>query len=189
MPTRHLRKAWSIAAAILLTAVTAPTAAPASHTGDGGGPLVLMACAGTVAATYTPGLTYVPKPTAVSSQAEVGCPVSAGSRLTRATFGGSSSGTLSCLLGPASGTLTFHWDKGKTSTAAIRSVVAARPNGNVVTASTGRITSGVFTGALVVTEVTLLASGLTDCLTPKGLSSASGPTTVTITRAGAPGAA
>ncbi len=78
MPTRHLRKAWSIAAAVLLTAVSAPAAAPAAHGGGGGGPLVLMACAGTVTAAYAPGLTYVPKPTAITSRAEVGCPVSAG---------------------------------------------------------------------------------------------------------------
>ncbi|MEW2580962.1 hypothetical protein [Streptomyces syringium] len=52
----------------------------------------------------------------------------------------------------------------------------------MVTVSTGTITAGKFTGAAVVTEVTLFASSVSACLTPEGLTSASGPTTVTVTR-------
>ncbi|MEU1309062.1 hypothetical protein ABZ419_09215 [Streptomyces cinnamoneus] len=48
--------------------------------------------------------------------------------------------------------------------------------------STGTIIAGAFKGAALVTEVTLLASQQAACLTPQGLTSASGPTTVTITR-------
>ncbi|MFI9205754.1 hypothetical protein [Streptomyces sp. NPDC053048] len=181
MPTRFLRKAWCATAAALLALTLTPTA----HAGDDSpGPPVLLECAGTVSARYSPGLTLTPKPTAISSRAAVGCPVTSDPRFSRATFGGDSSGTLSCLAGPASGTLIFHWNKGKTSTAAIRSVAAVRPGGNMVTVSTGRITSGAFTGATVVTEVTLLASSLTACLTSKGVTSTWGPTTVTITRVG-----
>lgn len=175
MITRYLSTARAVVAAALLSLMTS---APAAHAHEGSATLV--ACAGTVAATYSPGLTYAPKPTAVRSQAVVGCPVSADSTLTSATFGGNSTGTLSCLLGPAKGTLTIHWNNGTSSTASITSLAAVRPNGNMVTISTGSITSGKFTGATVVTEVTLLASKATACLTPQGLTAASGPTTVTI---------
>ncbi len=196
---RRAAVALAFAAAALMP--TAPTAY--AHDGDGGGDGggrtgVLVSCAGTVAASYAPGLTYAPRNTAVSSRAVVGCPVSTVPSFSSATFGGESSGTLSCLLGPASGTLTFHWggrkaspihdDHGdhegreRTSTAHISSVAAVRPNGNIVTISTGSITDGAFKGATVITEVTLLASQQAACLTPQGLTAASGPTTVTITR-------
>ncbi|MFF5125784.1 hypothetical protein ACFY41_02425 [Streptomyces syringium] len=177
MITRLLSRTRTVVAAALLGVATVVPAAQATES-----PTVLVACAGTVAATYAPGLTYSPRSTAISSQAVAGCPVSVGSTLTSATFGGSSTGTLSCLAGSASGTLTFHWDHGKSSTASITSIASLRPNGNMVTVSTGTITAGKFRGAAVVTEVTLLASSVSACLTPKGLTSASGPTTVTVTR-------
>ncbi|MEU4212378.1 hypothetical protein AB0F13_20660 [Streptomyces sp. NPDC026206] len=187
MTTVKPRRVRTIACAAALLTVAAALS-PAANAADGS--TVLMTCAGTVAATYSPGLTYTPKPTAISSHAVIGCPLPIGSRAATATFGGRSNGTLSCLAGPASGTLTFHWDenrafhgdKRETSTASITSIVTLRPNGNMVTASTGTITSGRFAGATVVTEVTLPASSATACLTSQGLTSASGPTTVTIAR-------
>ncbi|MFD7233864.1 hypothetical protein ACFWAT_00970 [Streptomyces syringium] len=177
MITRLLSRTRIVVAAALLGAATVTPAARATESST-----VLVACAGSVAATYAPGLTYAPQPTAIRSHAVAKCPVSVGSTLTSATFGGSSTGTLSCLAGSASGTLTLHWDNGKSSTASITSIASLRPNGNMVTVSTGAITAGTFTGAAVVTEVTLLASSVSACLTPKGLTSASGPTTVTVTR-------
>ncbi|MCF3101799.1 hypothetical protein IPZ58_09405 [Streptomyces roseoverticillatus] len=193
------RKARRLAAAVAITAAALTPTTQTAHA-DGRPAGVLLACAGTVAASYAPGLTYAPKATSVTSRAVVGCPLSTDNRFASAAFGGDSAGALSCLLGPASGTLTFHWggNKGEgkssprhgdhndhgdtTSTASIRSLAAVRPNGNIVTVSTGTITDGVFKGAAVVTEVTLLASQQAACLTPEGLTSASGPTTVTITR-------
>nr|AIZ66884.1 hypothetical protein [Streptomyces sp. MA37] len=207
-PTRLRRTRTAAVAAALCTAALVPAVPPAqAHDHDHGTGhdrgAVLLECAGTVAATYSPGLTLLPRAVSIASQAVVGCPVSTNPAFTSATFGGNSSGTLSCLLGPAGGTLTFQWGKKKeeedtgneksvlhgqdgmhdrTSTAAIRSVAAVRPNGNIVTVSTGKITDGAFKGATVVTEVTLLASQQTACTTSQGLTSASGPTTVTITR-------
>ncbi|MEU8547466.1 hypothetical protein AB0C81_10755 [Streptomyces roseoverticillatus] len=196
MNTTGPRKARRLAAAVAITAAALTPTTQTAHADDQ--PVgVLLACAGTVAASYAPGLTFAPKATSVTSRAVVGCPLSTDSRFASASFGGDSAGTLSCLLGPASGTLTFHWGGGKgegkasprhghpggtTSTASIRSLAALRPNGNIVTVSTGTITDGAFKGAAVVTEVTLLASQHAACLTPEGLTSASGPTTVTITR-------
>lgn len=111
----------------------------------------------------------------------MGCSVSSDPTLTSGTFGGNSTGTIGCLTGGASGTLTFHWNNGHSSTAQITSVVAVRPNGDIVTVSTGTVMSGEFTGDTVVTEVTLLASDQTACLLGGGVSSVSGPTTVTFT--------
>ncbi|GGX87245.1 hypothetical protein [Streptomyces hiroshimensis] len=208
-PSRLRRTRTAAVAAALGVAALVPTAPPAQANAHGGGAghdkgAVLLECAGTVAATYSPGLTLLPRAVSITSQALVGCPLSTDPAFTSAAFGGSSSGTLSCLLGPAAGTLTFHWGEGRegagsknsalhgkggndrgtdrTSTATIRSVAAVRPNGNVVTVSTGKITEGAFKGATVVTEVTLLASQQTACTTSQGLTSASGPTTVTILR-------
>ncbi|MEU7136626.1 hypothetical protein [Streptomyces sp. NPDC046261] len=203
-PTRlHRTRRAAMAAALGIAALVpvVPTAQADGHGHRQDKGAVLLECAGTVTATYSPGLTLLPRPVSITSHAAVGCPVSTDPAFTSATFGGSSSGTLSCLLGPAGGTLTFHWGGKKegthgkkdthgkeersgdrTSTAVIRSVVAARPNGNIVTVSTGKITDGAFKGATVVTEVTLLASQQTACTTAQGLTSASGPTTVTITR-------
>ncbi|MFF4220374.1 hypothetical protein [Streptomyces nondiastaticus] len=199
MNTTGPRKARRLAAAVAITAAALTPTTQTAHADDEPAG-VLLACAGTVAASYAPGLTFAPKATSVTSRAVAGCPLSTDSRFASASFGGDSAGTLSCLLGPASGTLTFHWgsDKGEgkasprhgdhgdhggtTSTASIRSLAAVRPNGNIVTVSTGTITDGAFKGAAVVTEVTLLASQQAACLTPQGLTSASGPTTVTITR-------
>ncbi|GAA0403443.1 hypothetical protein [Streptomyces luteireticuli] len=179
--TRRTRR---IAATLALTAAALVQTAQPAGAHDDHGRSVLMACAGTVAASYAPGLTYVPRDTSINSRAVVGCPVSSDPSVSSATFGGESSGTLSCLLGPASGTLTLHWGghAKKTSTAHISSVAAVRPNGNIVTVSTGSITDGAFKGATVITEVTLLASRQTACLTPQGLTAASGPTTVTVAR-------
>ncbi|MEH6375484.1 hypothetical protein V7793_14260 [Streptomyces sp. KLMMK] len=193
MNTTGPRKARRLAAAVaIMAAALTPTTQTAHADDEPAG--ALLVCAGTVAASYSPGLIFAPKVTSVTSRAVVGCPLSTDSRFTSATFGGDSAGTLSCLLGPASGTLTFHWGDGKgkgkasphhgdtTSTASIRSLAAVRPNGNIVTVSRGTITDGAFKGASVVTEVTLLASHQAACLTPQGLTSASGPTTVIITR-------
>ncbi|MEU1376247.1 hypothetical protein ABZ442_21685 [Streptomyces triculaminicus] len=197
MNTTGPRKSRRLAVtAVVMAAALTPTTR-AAHADDRPAG-TLLACAGTVAASYAPGLTYAPRATSVTSRAVVGCFLPKDSRFSSATFGGVSDGTLSCLLGPASGTLTFHWggDKGRekassphqgdpgdtTSTASIRSTAALRPNGNIVTVSRGTITDGAFKGAAVVTEVILLASRQTACLTPQGLTSASGPTTVTITR-------
>lgn len=203
-PSRPHRTRRAVLAATLGIAALVPVVPTAQANGhephDRG--VVLLECAGTVAANYSPGLTLTPRAVSITSQAAVNCPLSTDPAYGSATFGGSSSGTLSCLLGPAGGTLTFHWrDKGprtgkatfhgdggkegkhdRTSTAVIHSIAALRPNGNIVTVSTGKITDGAFKGATVVTEVTLLASQQTACLTPQGLTSASGPTTVTITR-------
>lgn len=194
MNTTGPRKARRLAVTVaVMAAALAPQTAHADDQ-PAGAPL---ACAGTVAASYAPGLAFAPRATSVTSRAVLGCPLSTDDRFAFATFGGDSAGTLSCLLGPASGTLTFHWgkDKGKgktsphhgdpgdtTSTASIHSLAAVRPNGNIVTVSTGTIIAGAFKGAALVTEVTLLASQQAACLTPQGLTSASGPTTVTITR-------
>ncbi|MET9414028.1 hypothetical protein ABZY03_07510 [Streptomyces klenkii] len=200
MTTTGPRKARRLAAAVAVVAAAFTPTTQTAHA-DNQPTGALLVCAGTVAASYAPGLAFAPRATSVTSRAVVGCPLSTDSRFASATFGGDSAGTLSCLLGPASGTLTFHWDgnKGKgegkrkaslhhgdpgdtTSTASIHSLAAVRPNGNIVTVSTGTITDGAFKGAAVVTEVTLLASQQAACLTPQGLTSASGPTTVTITR-------
>ncbi|WP_058041937.1 hypothetical protein [Streptomyces roseifaciens] len=198
MNTTGSRKSHGLAAVVAVMAATLTPTAQTAHADDR--PTgALLTCAGTVAASYAPGLTFTPRATSVTSQAVVGCPLSTDSRFTSAAFGGDSTGALSCLLGPAGGTLTFHWGNGEgerkgkmsphhgdpggtTSTASIHSLAAVRPNGNIVTVSTGTITDGVFKGATVVTEVTLLASRQAACLTPQGLTSASGPTTVTIAR-------
>ncbi|MCA6091901.1 hypothetical protein LE181_06950 [Streptomyces sp. SCA3-4] len=200
-PHRARRALLATTLGIAALVPVGPTAQANGHELPGRG-AVLLACAGTVSANYSPGLTLTPRAVSITSQAAVNCPLSTVPTHTSATFGGSSSGRLSCLLGPADGTLTFHWggkgphtgeavfhgeggkggEHDRTSTAAIRSIAALRPNGNIVTVSTGRITDGAFKGATVVTEVTLLASQQTACLTPQGLASASGPTTVTITR-------
>ncbi|WP_424889353.1 hypothetical protein [Streptomyces sp. XH2] len=212
-PSRLRRTRTAAVAAAFGVAALVPAVPSAQADAPGGGTahdkgVVLLECAGTVAAAYSPGLTLLPRAVSITSQALAGCPLSTDPAFTSATFGGSSSGTLSCLLGPAAGTLTFHWGEGqgegqegagsensalhgkggkdrgtgRTSTATISSVAAVRPNGNVVTVSTGKITEGAFKGATVVTEVTLLASRQTACTTSQGLTSASGPTTVTILR-------
>ncbi|MDT0448291.1 hypothetical protein [Streptomyces hesseae] len=200
MNTTGSRKARRLAVTVTVMAAALTPTTQTAHADDQPAGSLLV-CAGTVAASYAPGLTFAPRATSVTSRAVVGCPLSTDGRFASATFGGDSAGILSCLLGPASGTLTFHWgdNKGRgkasphhhgspggpgdtTSTASIHSLAAVRPNGNIVTVSTGTITDGAFKGAAVVTEVTLLASRQAACLTPRGLASASGPTTVTITR-------
>ncbi|GAQ51358.1 hypothetical protein [Streptomyces acidiscabies] len=165
-----------LAATVLLPAgLLLGAAAPAQAA------VVDLSCAGTVAAHYAPPLQPIPRPTAITSSAQVGCAISSDPTLTSGTFGGSSTATASCLTGSASGTLTFTWNNGRTSTAQITSVAALRPNGDVVTVSTGTVVDGEFEGDKVVTEVTLLADDQLACLLGAGVSSVSGPTTVTFT--------
>ena len=55
-----------------------------------------------------------------------------------------------------------------------------KPDGETVFVLTGTVTGGLFAGETVVQTKILLSTDLTACLTPQGLTSVSGPITLTV---------
>lgn len=139
-------------------------------------------CVGLTNLTYTPGLTYTPQSvTLTASTVYARCISSDRPDITSGTYSANPPGPReSCLtlLGSTSGTRTYHWNTGETSTVSFvdtNSVVA----GNLVVEQVGTVTSGVFAGQSSSGTLTLTGNFLT-CLTT-GLTTLAGPNILLIT--------
>ncbi|MBZ4015636.1 hypothetical protein [Streptomyces purpurogeneiscleroticus] len=133
---------WTAVAALLAASCVPLTAAPAHAVGTD------AVCTGTQNITYTPGLTLVPTPTAVSvTTAYANCGLLSEPGLTSGSSSSTAEQTLSCLrpLTPGSGSLTIKWNTGETSTFSYTRTIA-RVAGQIVVTRTGKIDSGKFEG-------------------------------------------
>ncbi|RAJ38399.1 hypothetical protein K353_04336 [Kitasatospora sp. SolWspMP-SS2h] len=172
---RHLRAAARTAAALLLVGVPAALATPAAHADP-----VLMVCAGTGTQTYQPGITLTTRPTTVTNTSDLttcaGGPVTSGHH----RFGPFAT-TASCLYTPPAGPDAFDltWNDGTTSHYEGTYAVLTT-GGQLVVTSTGTVTSGRFAGKALQEVVAYTAPDLLQCATPQGVTSVSGPITVTV---------
>jgi len=141
----------------------------------------LLTCPGTGATHYSPGLTFTPQPTSVTSTGTLGPCVGSGAPVVSASLSIVAQGTQGCLLGSAAGFLQLQWNDLTTSTAQGTIAASVRPDGEVVTVATGRVIAGRFLDDTVVLTFTGLQSQLTACLAAPGVTATAGPATLTIT--------
>ncbi|MFI7386398.1 hypothetical protein [Streptomyces sp. NPDC049813] len=174
------RAAAALSALLLATAGLFLSGAPAHASID------LVTCpVGTETTTYSPGLKYPATPApnvSLHATGTVGPCVSLDLHHTSGSVSFTGSGPLNCLGGNSSGTGALNWtDAGAATTHfTFTGGVSLRPNGVTVLVLTGNVTSGDYSGHTVLVTITLLSTDLTACLGPAGLTSSSGPLTVTV---------
>ncbi|MGM1059593.1 hypothetical protein [Saccharothrix sp. Mg75] len=174
-----MRRSVAGAVAAALVAVGAVAVAPVAQAAD----VELLSCVGAGANTYQPGVTMQPRTVAITSSANYGSCVSSGSpAITSGGYGIVANGLVSCLAGGVSITVTITWNTGETTTVAAVGLVVLRPGNEVVVVYQGTVTAGRFTGAAVVMTAALVNGTPTQCLTPEGVTSTSGPAAITITQ-------
>lgn len=143
-----------------------------------------LACpAGNQTVSFSPGVTLTPRTVTVAYDLALGVCVS----LTQPGItSGSSEGnvtlTLDCLdlLSTSTGTQSFLWSDGRTSTLSFTRTVSI-VNGQTVLTLTGPITAGVFSGRSAVLTVVEPALDVLACESAQGLTSQAGVTTLLIT--------
>lgn len=157
-----------------LAAVAAPSAGAAS----------LLTCGASQTATFSPALKTTPQSVAVAVQSQYGPCVNAAHPLELRTGTASAAfppATLSCdgLLVASPGQRTITWSTGATSTFTFTAVGNTIAGGVLQVTQTGTITAGEFSGSTAV-GVLLLAAGALDACDTTGVSSLTGPGTLTI---------
>lgn len=163
-----------LAAPVVVLALAASAATASADT-------TLATCNGAQTTTYSPGLTLTTHTTNITVSGQLGpCVAISDLTLTSGTYGSAFTRDRSCLdpLGASSGTRTFHWSNGNTSTFSYNST-STHVTGATVDTLRGTITAGEFAGA-TATQVTTLVDNLVDCLTPGGMTEAGGETVLTI---------
>lgn len=144
----------------------------------------LLQCEGFSTTTFSPGLTNTPKPTTFSSEAQLGPCVSLSDPKLKSggfKFTGQSP-SLSCIKsGVTSITEKYTWNTGETSTIRYVSTVVNQAAATVTTTATGRVESGKFQGYTAVRQVVILTTNLAGCVTPSGVTTLTGPATLTLT--------
>lgn len=143
-----------------------------------------MVCpAGNQTVSFSPGVTLTPRSVSVSFHAALGvCASLTQPQITSGSSSGNVTVTLDCLdlLSTTTGTQTFRWSDGQSSTLSFTRTVT-NVNGQTVITLTGPVTAGLFTGRTAVFTVTEPALDLTACQSPQGLTSQAGVTTLAIT--------
>jgi hypothetical protein len=161
----------AVASAAILCVVFTPFAAGTAHASG----LNLAACVEYDGNTYTPGITFTPRLNHISSAGVLGPCVSTDPTLTSGKYQGSGDGTVSCIGGTFSGTVTYYWNNGRTSTVDYSAIVGTRLGAETVVAYRGMVTAGEFAGYSYTSPLTALTLVPLSCLGPSGVTSTSGP--------------
>lgn len=165
----------SAATALALVLFMGLSATPASATAS------FLNCQGTSTVTYSPGLTHTPQSVTVTSNNTFPTCTSSDGSITSAYLDTSvHTGVRSCtsLLNSGSGPLTIRYNNGQ-STTYTSNFSATYLLGQLSVTDTGPVTSGQFTGGTAAGQAVYLAD-LSKCGTPEGITSLSGPYTVSI---------
>ncbi|MEU9592795.1 hypothetical protein ACGF7W_28570 [Streptomyces sp. NPDC048219] len=144
----------------------------------------LLTCPGYETSTYQPGLTLLPRQTALSASGAVGPCVGLPLDHTSGTVSFTGQGLLSCVLEDAQGSGRIDWTNPQNSSSVFdfTTALSVRPGGVSVIVMTGEVVSGDFSGSTVAVEF-VLAPGPTqplECLTEKGITTSSGALTLEI---------
>ncbi|MBJ6764737.1 hypothetical protein JGU66_28550 [Myxococcaceae bacterium JPH2] len=133
--------------------------------------------------TYTPPITLVSKPVAISGTGQYSaCVALDDPSLNFGDFTIFGSGTASCLVANLPTTNVITWNDGSTSTVVFSGGVDVKPPGVSVVVITGTVTAGRYTN-YVATKTLVLASlpDLLACLS-SGIQYTSGPVSLTLTQ-------
>lgn len=143
--------------------------------------LIDLSCLGTNDASFSPGLTFTTRTVDIEAEGEYTDCVSSDPAVTSGTYTASGEGTMSCLAGGHAGKFTITWNTGEESTIEFTNTVAARPGGEMVVVATGTVVGGKFVGDRYDGTFTLFQLDPIACLSPQGVRSATGPTTLLFT--------
>lgn len=155
---------------------SAAVAAPTAQAGP-----VDLSCLGTNDARFSPGLTFATRTVDIEAEGAYTTCVSSDPAVTSGTYTASGTGTMSCLAGGHAGEFTITWNTGEDSTIEFTNTVAQRPGGEMVVVATGTVIDGKFVGDRYDGTFTLFQLEPTACLSPRGVRSATGPTTLLFT--------
>jgi hypothetical protein len=126
--------------------------------------------------SYTPGITFTPRPTNISSSGVLGpCVSMTDPTLTSGSYQGSGTGNVSCTGGTFAGTVIYHWNNGRDSTVSYTAVIGTRLGAETVVLYKGKVTDGEFKGYSYTSPLTALNLLPLNCLSPQGVTSTSGP--------------
>jgi hypothetical protein len=168
-----------IASVLTAAALVLGVAMPAAHADT----TQLLSCTGSGSNSYQPGVTATPRLVTVSSSAEYGPCVGAGSpEITSGHYAITANGIVSCFAGSFAITVTITWNTGETSTITAVGIVAQRPANEVVVVYQGTVTAGRFLGGAVVMTAALLNTTPEQCFTAEGVTGTSGPAAILITQ-------
>ena len=177
--SKRIRLGGSVAAvAATLLTVVGVASGPAAHAATGN-----VTCpAGTTTATYNPGITFTPRTVHVKGEDIYGGPcISSDPTLASGIDRFDATLPLSCeqpfFNGP--GTTVIKWNNGQQSTLSVNGVVTTNA-GQIVDTFTGTVIDGEFNGASVLAVLTEVQPNAVQCLTPQGVTSESGTTTLQI---------
>lgn len=147
--------------------------------------LIELTCLGSQTTTYSPGLRPFPQSISYTATgALTSCVSPTDSTLQAGTYTINAQVTNTCLLSPTgqAGNLTFTWNNGQSSTVLFTSNIVLTPLATTQVVSTGTVISGLFQGAMATVTVTLVTPNLTQCLSAEGVTTLTGPVTLTFTR-------
>jgi len=162
----------------MLLTVLCVASGPAAHAATGN----VTCLAETTSATYNPGITFAPHTVHVKGEDIYGGPcISSDPTLAYGIDRFDATLPLSCeqpfFSGP--GTTVIKWNNGQHSTLSVNGVVTTN-GGQIVDTFTGTVIDGEFKGATVIAVLTEAQPNAVQCLTPQGVTSASGADTLQI---------
>ena len=138
---------------------------------------------GSQATQYKPGITLQEQQISLKTDGLLTTCVSSDSSIVSGSYKITTEGMISCTLSSlAPFDFTIKWNNKQSSTVHVIPAVNEKPLGETVAALTGSVVSGEFEGDMVTVTQTLATLSPTDCATSKGVTSVTGPTTVTLTR-------
>jgi hypothetical protein len=146
--------------------------------------LIAVVCSGSDSVTFNPGLRNFPQSVSFAETLEAhdctGLGKIAGDNAFETSFGGTQEFSCTTLHMPPAFTLQVTWSpSGRTSTWHATSTVVTYANGQVISTSTGQITSGDYTGATLTSVGVYPTPQLAACLSSPGLTSLGGAVTWT----------
>lgn len=158
--------------AVVLTSLALLAAPPSAAHAQG----IELVCAAESTSNYAPGLTRSSQPVTITQSGKADpCVSPSQPGITAGTWELTATGTLSCVTGSASGQRVYSWNTGETSVEEVTLTVGARPEGQTVLVTEGRIVKGVFAGATTHSQAVLTSDQLLACSSEEGLTSTSGP--------------
>lgn len=140
-----------------------------------------LTCRGTNRARFSPGLTFTTRTVHIEAKGEYTDCTSSDPAVTSGAYIAGGRGEMSCIAGGHAGEFTIKWNTNESSTIEFTNSIALRPGGEVVVVATGTVIRGKFLGDRFDGTFTLFQLEPTDCLSPPGVSSATGPTTLQLT--------
>jgi hypothetical protein len=143
---------------------------------------IALNCEGWETSNYSPGLLLTPREVTFSATSLYGPCVAVGSDISSGESDLRATQTASCTLSSTGlGEERIHWNTGEVSVVQNEVNIVEHPVGQTVVTTLGTVVSGPFTGDNTKRVLTLVTPSALQCLSEPGVTSVSGPVTLTFT--------